>query len=347
MIRPDPQLLTISRVRTEETDALLRQLPLILRSQRLDLAFQAGRLFLENFSSGEVTSIGDRRELRHFCRDLALGTSTNPHAIYRAVRVYEICSQLPEIVQNNALSVSHVVAVLPIEPDRQLSYLKTASANGWSVRYLRRIIEESATVQAATGRPRVPPVLRTLRQVLGDDRSFEGLDALSTVDSDMAKGLLEICRKARGQIDRAEERLECAATGRSCARVLLVDGDRAFTRRTRRKLEHLTKMIRVEHSCEGALDRPASDTVCAIIALDLPDGSGLRLAQRLSESVPELQFIFLASSPPILEDRCNLGVVVQKATGLQALKVELARVIESKAPRADESGSRQLVATVA
>jgi hypothetical protein len=322
----------VQSVRKNRSNTLLQKLPVMLRSQRLDLAYQAGRLVRETLFEGTLTSSISRSEVRRLCRDLAPRASTSPDTIYRAVRVYEVCARLPEIVENGALSVSHVVAVLPIEPERQLSYLKAACENRWSVRFLRRTIEEGATVQSATGRPRVPPVLRTLRQVLGAERSFEGLDALLTVDSDTAKGLLEICRKARGQIDLAEERLERAATGRSCARVLFVDGDRAFTRRARRQLEHLTKMIRVEHSCEGALDRPARDTVCAIIELDLPDGNGIGLAQKLTHFVPELQVIFLASQPTSMEEQRNLGVVVHKASGLESLKVELARAIGSKAP---------------
>ena len=316
-----------------KVSALSQLLSSTIQGQRLDRVLRAGRLVIRTFYDGGLEAWGSRHpdDLRKLCQRLASAAPTPPDAIYRAVRLYEVCCRFPDIVNDGILSVSHVVTVLPLESAKQDYYLRAAYEQKWSVRRLRTQIEEQGVTPAATGRPRTPPVVRTLRTLFDDDKSFEGMDTLLTLDPETATRLLNNCHRVQRQIHRAVERLERAVAGRSRARVLFVDGDRAFTRRARHHLEHLTKMIRVEHSCRGALDRPAPDTVCAIIELDLPDGSGIELSENLKHTNPALHCIFLASASQPLGDRPSPAPIVRKSSGLESLKVEVARVLASSA----------------
>jgi CheY-like chemotaxis protein len=251
-------------------------------------------------------------------------------AVYRAVRVYDLCKRYPELLVSSTITASHVAVVLRLAPSLQIELLRQADRESWTVQHLKAAAEGHAS-QAPTGRPQTPRVLRTLRTLSRVRGAFEGMDALLALDRSTATHLLNVCREAREDLDRAERSLARAAAGHSRLRVLLVDRDRVFSLRAQRQLRSQASMIRIAGSASEALSVSSGSISCAIINLFLPDGCGLDLSERLRERQPGVRCLFLTTVgrsdlPARLQQAEPL---IPKTSGLSALKVALVKVLAS------------------
>ena len=292
--------------------------------QRLDAAYHAGRAIAGMLGTDEANLAVALRQVHQRTRK-AFGRSS----LYRALHAFEVCELNPAILHSEFLTVSHVTAVLHLDPPTQTHLLSRAELEHWTVRRLKHLVDESSGWQARTGRPKSPRVVKTLRRLAEADQAFDDVDALLTLDPATATRFLEVCRSVRDHISRAERSLEKAAAGHSRLGVLLVDPDRTFALRAQRQLRAQATMIRIVPNCTEALQGVASDTACAIINLYLPDGCGLELSTRLADARPDLRFIFITSRPKSAIDLKldSAAVLVEKTSGLRALKTELVKAL--------------------
>jgi CheY-like chemotaxis protein len=250
--------------------------------------------------------------------------AVNASKIYRAVRVYELCERVaPEAVRG--LSLSHLLVVLGAEPERQQSLLLRASDQGWSVRQLRSATAQKGSSPPNTGRPRVPPIIRTLRQVLANEAAFDGTESLLTLGSREARTLYETCRRAQRALSLVEKQLTHVLFDRKRPSVLLVDAAPSFALRAQRQLRRQGCRVRVVESAAAAREVVAADTDCCIIDPVLPDGCGVELAEELSKLHPHLSCIFVTDQPRSeLPPKLAASSLVDKASGLLALRVAVA-----------------------
>lgn len=70
--------------------------------------------------------------------------------------------------------------------------------------------------------------------------------------------------------------------------------------------------------CASELSTPIE---CAVLDLELPDGSGLDLATRLKARDPEIQIVFFSGSedPELLSQASSLALSVHKSEGIRTL----------------------------
>jgi hypothetical protein len=334
----------IARWSTDEkladSDRVIAALRRLRGPQRLDVAYRSGKLIAEALYGpvGPDRGVGTIRPTIAADGLRSDDSSFDRSAVYRALRVFDVCESNPAILECRNLTVSHVVAVLRLNREMQSQLLSEADGKHWTVRQLKDAVDEIAGRQPRTGRPKASGVTKTLRALARTESAFEGIDSLLVLDQKSAAELLAICRLARESIQRAEQALKRASLGHSRLGVLLVEPDRTFALRAQRQLRGQSSMIRIVTTAAEAPKALAADTVCAIINLSLPDGSAIALADRLRELRPQIQVIFMSSRranvlPAELRD---VRPLIEKTSGLHLLKVALAKAL---AATADEQRS--------
>jgi hypothetical protein len=265
-------------------------------------AFQVGEAVALFLYDGDVTKW---RQSRRDPNYLALSSASNlpisKAELYRSLRVFELGTQYPTFVSDDALTLSHFLSVLSLRPDEQVGLLRLAREQSWSVRQLRAVVskkvEGSDAVPSGTGRPRVPAVVKTLRGPLASDAAFDGIETLLAVDEVTAKQLMEVCRKTRVALDRIEDTLRIAGAVGRHQRVMVIDESGAFTARAQKELRKYVRSVRVAHSCEQALQRIDAQIACVAISLHLPDGCALQLSGSLKARYPQLRCVYTTRVP--------------------------------------------------
>jgi CheY-like chemotaxis protein len=224
--------------------------------------------------------------------------------------------------------------MLPLDASSQERLLECAEQGRWKVRRMRQeVARHLAATPPATGRPKKPPVYRTLTG-LGSKSAFDGKDELLAFDDSKVATLLRHCNHALGELGEVRSFLEEAVSKREPARVLVVSSDRAFLYRARQRLRLPGCRIHVAASCEEAMLRMDSATRCAVIDPFLVDGCGLELAERLTAACRDLQ-CFLTDRPKSrlskkLDADPARSPIVRKASGLWPLRVALAKALSAR-----------------
>jgi DNA-binding response OmpR family regulator len=116
-------------------------------------------------------------------------------------------------------------------------------------------------------------------------------------------------------------------------KILIVEDDALVGRALRRSLTGRGHCVELATTCAEA--RGATGPFdCAVLDIDLPDGSGLALARELLGTVsPTVVFFSGSDDPQVRLDASDLGTFVPKSAGVEQLE-EL--VMESVEEAADE-----------
>jgi len=297
--------------------------------RRIATVCEVGRLVVDAL-------FGDVQTWRHRTRsDLAYarletqeGLPLTASELYRAVRVYELCDRLPALRAASGLTLSHLLVALSLQASVQGEMLRLASESHWTVRQLREAVQRMHSPPPVTGRPRVPPVLRTLGQVLASEGLFEGTEALLALSRKEARTLLETCRRARLGLERAEQNLRHVVADRARTRVLLVDSARAFASRAQQQLRRQGCNVRVAHSVAEARTAIDEGLECAIIDPLLPDGCGVQLSRHVRAAVPTARILFVTDKwEQALQDTPENATIVYKSSGLLTLRIAVATAL--------------------
>jgi len=84
-------------------------------------------------------------------------------SLWRSVAIYEMSQRIPGVARLPHLGVSHLRAVIGIDPNEQRKLLQAASTNAWSVARLSQHVAEQR--RGRGGRPRKPPILRAIQSL--------------------------------------------------------------------------------------------------------------------------------------------------------------------------------------
>lgn len=215
-------------------------------------------------------------------------------ALYRGLRVYDVCDRIPDILASHFLTLSHVIQVMALGEGEQRELLRLAEEGSWSVRRLRKRVEERQAA-SATGRPRTCPTLRAIKGLLAAEGSLENCESLLRLAPQAANELLDGLRRIQPWMARVETVLSQAASPIGQARVLLVHENRPFALRLRRYLLVHVRSIRLAHSHAAAVRLVEADTSCAIIHFSLPGRPAEKLCEALRRVRRELPCIFIVS----------------------------------------------------
>jgi len=246
--------------------------------------------------------------------------------LYLSLRVYELCNQHSFVLDCPQLTLTHIVSVLPLQPEDQRRLLTQASAERWTIRRLQREVARASTQAPRTGRPRTPPVVKTLRRTLATDDAFDGADALLGLAPPTARELLDACTRIEQELAVVRRNLEAAASNRPMTRILLVHPSRPYGLRVQRELRAHGYSTCLANSCSEARTRTALQPACAVIDVVQTDGDGSALAQELESyglpciliGTPDTQnFSGVATETPIVET----------VSGLLPLRVALAKTV--------------------
>jgi DNA-binding response OmpR family regulator len=123
------------------------------------------------------------------------------------------------------------------------------------------------------------------------------------------------------------------------ARVLIVDDEAATARSLSRVLRAAGHLVSVAASC--AEGRTASGVFdCAVLDIDLGDGSGIDLAHELLARGSVLRVVFYSGSmdDDVLGRVSGTGALIVKSEPISRLLAEVERQLEEQAPRSREVG---------
>lgn len=108
-------------------------------------------------------------------------------------------------------------------------------------------------------------------------------------------------------------------------RLLLVEDQQDVARTLARALTILGYRVQVVVNCEQARAF-TEDVDCAVLDIDLPDGSGLDLARHLkSRGISRLVFYSGCADPETIDAAQALGVFVPKLAGVHELVAQIER----------------------
>src|SRR3954466_12259138 len=108
-------------------------------------------------------------------------------------------------------------------------------------------------------------------------------------------------------------------------RVLLVEDDPELARTVERSLAHYGHRTVIASSV-GATEELTESFDCGILDIDLPDGSGVRLAESLLDGgqVGAVVFFSASTDNEVLAEARALGIFVSKTAGVRELERALA-----------------------
>lgn len=167
----------VGPVTVAELDGIVRELRDVRRHSGIESALAVGALILQHFfENSEAVWRMRRRNKQHSIRRLAERPDCplSKSALNNAVAVYVLCRELPSVQTFGHIGVSHLIAVLGLPSEEQLSWIERAEAERWSVRELIQRMR-SARGNQRESRARSSEGTEALLNRL--DRELDGLTA--------------------------------------------------------------------------------------------------------------------------------------------------------------------------
>jgi DNA-binding response OmpR family regulator len=113
--------------------------------------------------------------------------------------------------------------------------------------------------------------------------------------------------------------------------ILIVEDDALVGRALRRSLTDKGHRVELAVTCAEAR-RATGPFDCAVLDIDLPDGSGLALARELLGTVsPTVVFFSGSDDPQVRLDASDLGTFVPKSAGVEQLEELVMEAVEETA----------------
>ena len=161
--------LSTESVSDDLLDEVVQELNDIHRGAALETALRIGRLIVDRFYGGDLTSWRTHRAKEASFRKLAARADSNLHisatGLYRAVALYELTERL-NLKDVREIGVTQLRLVLGLPEPQQRLLLAQAQENGWQSQRLE--LEASrlrARLGKRSGRIPVPPLARVARTI--------------------------------------------------------------------------------------------------------------------------------------------------------------------------------------
>jgi hypothetical protein len=196
-------------------DEVVQQLNEIHRGVALETALRIGRLIVDRFYGGDLTSWRTHRAKEASFRKLAARADRDLHisatGLYRAVALYELTERL-NLKDVRDISVTQLRLVLGLPEPQQRLLLAQAQENGWQSQQLE--LEASrlrARLGKRSGRIPVPPlarVARTISQLSSRARSMvREEDFVRPLSRDQVRSVHQAIENARQELEQVQRLL--------------------------------------------------------------------------------------------------------------------------------------------
>ncbi|MFW5740437.1 MAG: hypothetical protein ACOC1F_08730 [Myxococcota bacterium] len=184
-------------IASSEVDDVVERLVRIKRDGGMMQAVDVGHVVVERIYGGagdqELSSghVGYRKLASH--PRLPFSKSS----LWRYVRIYLLARRMPWVVSESALSVSHLIVVLGVEPQQQRQWLERAIEQRWSATQLRSELHEPGELRAADRRA----VTKALNRLQRARDALEQLGGLGAFDPYARHQAWELVRETRDFCD--------------------------------------------------------------------------------------------------------------------------------------------------
>lgn len=189
---------------SSEVDEVVERLVRIKRDGGLMQAVDVGHVGVERIYGGAGDQalssghVGYRKLASH--PRLPFSRSS----LWRYVRIYLLARRMPWVMSESALSVSHLIVVLGVEPQQQQQqWLERAVEQRWSATQLRSELQEPAELRA-TDRRAVTKALNRLQRARD---ALEQLGGLGAFDPYARHQAWELVRETRNFCDSLAQSL--------------------------------------------------------------------------------------------------------------------------------------------
>lgn len=178
---PRPIVASASDPRSEVIDLVVRELAVVIRRATDELAMEIGALVIRRFYGGNLGAWRSRGLRDPTFRQLAAHPDLpiSASALYRSVSVYEMRRRFASECWAALLTSTHFAAVVNLPHVEQHRLLSSAHAKDWTTRELERAAVEVRQLHGRTGRRRVAPIVKAIRQL---SRDLEHVVQTVTVD---------------------------------------------------------------------------------------------------------------------------------------------------------------------
>jgi len=125
-----------------EFDSLVEQLRDMQRNSKLTLAVDVGRLIVDRIFGGDYSILKQNGHDHVSFRKLAAHPKLpfSKSTLWRYVGVSELAQNFPWVMQANALTTAHLIAVLGLPTSEQKRFLRDSLKNRWTAKDLRKQI---------------------------------------------------------------------------------------------------------------------------------------------------------------------------------------------------------------
>jgi hypothetical protein len=190
-------------------DAAARRINALSKAATLQVAFEIGEAVIETMYDGRMSQWRTRGRKELGLRQLASHPKLciSASTLYRSIAIYELCTRLDCRASLRHLGVSHLRAVLHAPHAEQGMLVARAEHEAWSVARLEREVTHSPLPsQARGGRPRSPSYVKSIRRMgqLTEPEALEGLDAVDSLEPEVARELLRVVGRIRERISLIE-----------------------------------------------------------------------------------------------------------------------------------------------
>lgn len=158
-------------------DRVVRDLTQLQRSASLDMANAVGKLIIDGLYGGDLAAWRSRGAKDTSFRKLSEREDLpmRPTTLYQSVAVYELVQRLG-LSSPRHLGVSHLRTVLGLQEADQVSLLRQAEDEAWTVVQLTEAAEDFRRDGRGGGRPVIPLFVKALHawtRVAGQDELYD------------------------------------------------------------------------------------------------------------------------------------------------------------------------------
>ena len=170
-------------------DRVVDELEAICARNAFELAYKAGELLMATLYRGSLEHFRSSGR-KHPTYQALLShprLHLSPTAVWRSLRLYELCQRLPWVLESPQINVTHVYAVIGLPQSTQEDLLRQTQREGWVAGQLEAEAKQFRRA-GGRGRPRLSALdasIRSLQKVLA--HPFRQVRADTVADEDSSK----------------------------------------------------------------------------------------------------------------------------------------------------------------